>query len=127
MNAPQARREITSQGPAGLFAAQQWLQAFCVGKRRENPGLERVRQAVTRQITTELHGEIRTTLSTLLDPDQNLFAKADVVAQVPDSLRSDGLKKNESEFAALHIRGGSGCRPLAGSRYYLIEESLCSV
>ena len=113
--------------PFAASQAQQRLQAFCVGKSRENPGFGGVRHAVTRHITTELRAENRTTLLTLLDPDQNLFQWFDVAAQGPESLRCDGLKKNESEFAELHIRGGSRRWPLARSRFYLIEESLCSV
>ncbi|WP_218619452.1 hypothetical protein, partial [Pseudomonas protegens] len=105
------------RGPAfRSFAGSAAATGVLCGKSRENPGLERVRQAVTRQITTELHGEIRTTLSTLLDPDQNLFAKADVVAQVPDSLRSDGLKRtNPNSPHSISVGAvGAGLWPAAG-------------
>jgi len=87
-----------------------------------------MRQLVTRQTTTRFFVANGTTLSTLLDPDQDPPGRCSggPLARLP-ALRWL-LKKNESEFAALHIRGGSrrrGHKPCC--RYYLTEEAICSV
>jgi hypothetical protein len=87
-----------------------------------------MRQLVTRQTTTPFFVVNGTTLLTLLDPDQDPPGPCSggPMARLP-ALRWL-LKKNESEFAALHIRGGSRCRGhKPRRRYYLTEEDLCSV
>ena len=87
-----------------------------------------LRQLVTRQTTTPFFVGNGTTLLTLLDPDQDPLGpwSGGPTARLP-ALRWL-LKKNESEFAALDIRGGSRCRGhKPHRRYYLTEEDLCSV
>ena len=87
-----------------------------------------LRQLVTRQTTTPFFVGNGTTLLTLLDPDQDPPGpwSGGPTARLP-ALRWL-LKKNESEFAALDIRGGSRCRGhKPHRRYYLTEEDLCSV
>jgi hypothetical protein len=86
-----------------------------------------MRQLVTRQKTTRfIHGN-GTTLSTLIDPDQNPQG-IDPAATRPDSLRCEAFnKKNEFEFAALHTRGGRWVQASSQQPYYLTEEDLCSV
>jgi hypothetical protein len=86
-----------------------------------------MRQLVTRQKTTRFIPGNGTTLSTLIDPDQNPQG-IDPAATRPDSLRCEAFnKKNEFEFAALHTRGGRWVQASSQQPYYLTEEDLCSV
>jgi hypothetical protein len=88
---------------------------------------EVVRQLVTRQTTTQFIGKNGTTLSTLLDPDQDPKG-IDPVASWPDSLRCDGCLKRTNQNSPHSISVGAvGAGLRVRSRYYLTEEAICSV
>jgi hypothetical protein len=86
-----------------------------------------MRQLVTRQTTTQFIGKNGTTLSTLLDPDQDPKG-IDPVASWPDSLRCDGCLKRTNQNSPHSISVGAvGAGLRVRSRYYLTEEAICSV
>jgi len=86
-----------------------------------------MRQLVTRQTTTQFIGKNGTTLSTLLDPDQDPKG-IDPVASWPESLRCDGCLKRTNQNSPHSISVGAvGAGLRVRSRYYLTEEAICSV
>ena len=86
-----------------------------------------MRQLVTRQKTTRFIPEIGTTLSTLIDPDQNPQKELIRRPQGQTPCVVMRAKKEQTEIRHTPFPWGPWVQASSQQPYYLTEEDLCSV